>query len=112
LVGEVHDVDRLADIPPADPDRPVLAMVPFRQITERGFDAHDDGAPLRILTATQTERIPVTELVGILPADPIDLTGEHLSVSDEEYAEIVTRVIQDEIGNGEGANFVIRRDVV
>ena len=112
LVGEVHDVGLLADIPPAAPDRPVLAMVPFRQITERGFDAHDDGAPLRVLVATQTERIPATEAIGILPAESIEVTGEHFSVSDEDYAAIVTRVIEDEIGNGEGANFVIRRDVV
>ncbi|MCK0110654.1 chorismate-binding protein [Ornithinimicrobium sp. F0845] len=112
LVGDVRDVGLLADIPPATPDRPVLAMVPFRQITERGFDAHDDGAPLRLLVATETERIPAEVAIGILPAEPVEVTGEHFSVSDEEYAGIVTRVIEDEIGNGEGANFVIRRDVV
>ncbi|OZB80046.1 MAG: chorismate-binding protein, partial [Microbacterium sp. 14-71-5] len=31
-------------------------------------------------------------------------------LSDEDYAAIVERVIADEIGRGEGANFVIRRD--
>ncbi|WP_109471618.1 anthranilate synthase family protein [Ornithinimicrobium cavernae] len=112
LVGEVHDVGLLADIPAATADRPVLAMVPYRQITERGFAAHDDGTPLRVLVATQTERIPVGQLSGILPSAPVEVTGEHFSVSDEDYAGIVTRVIEDEIGNGEGANFVIRRDVV
>lgn len=112
LVGDVRDVDLLADIPTATAATPVLAMVPFRQITERGFDAHDDGTPLRVLVATQTERIPLDLLLGILPSDPVEVTGERFSVTDEAYAEIVTSVIEDEIGNGEGANFVIRRDVV
>ena len=112
LVGDVQDVAALAAIPTASPEQPVLAMVPFRAITERGFDAHDDGTPLRVLVATATERIGVGELPGILPAAPIEVTGERFSVSDEEYAEIVTRVIEEEIGNGEGANFVIRRDVI
>ncbi len=50
LTGEVVDVPLLADIPLASTDghaREVLALVPFRQVVERGFDCHDDGAPLR-----------------------------------------------------------------
>ena len=112
LVGDVADVAELGDIPQATTEAPVLALVPFRQITERGFAAHDDGAPLRVLVAHETERVPVDAAAGILPTGPVEVTGERFSVSDEEYAGIVTRVIEEEIGNGEGANFVIRRDVV
>jgi phenazine biosynthesis protein phzE len=112
LVGQVHDVAELADIPAARPDQPVLAMVPFRQITERGFAAHDDGAPLRVLLASERELVSVDDAITALPADPVPMTGQRFSVSDSAYAEIVTRVIEDEIGNGEGANFVIRRDVL
>ncbi|USQ75915.1 chorismate-binding protein [Ornithinimicrobium cryptoxanthini] len=112
LVGEVQDIGLLADIPEATAGRPVLALVPFRQVTERGFDAHDDGTPLRVLVAAATERIPVDLLRDILPSAAVEVTDERFSVSDEEYAEIVTSVIEDEIGNGEGANFVIRRDVI
>ena len=112
LVGDVQDIALLADIPEAVAGRPVLTLVPFRQVTERGFDAHDDGAPLRVLVATETERVPVDLLLGILPVGAVAVTDERFSVSDKEYAEIVTSVIEDEIGNGEGANFVIRRDVV
>ncbi len=112
LVGEVDDVDLLAQIPAAAPGIPVLAIVPFRQITERGFDAHDDGTPLRVLRATAFERVPLAHLTQLLPRGHVEVTDERFSVSDDDYAAIVERVIMDEIGNGEGANFVIRRDIV
>src|SRR5690606_13976564 len=112
LVGEVEDLARLHDIPRPTQEAPVLAMVPYRQIAERGFDVHDDGAPLRVLRPTLTGRVPVEDLVAALPTGPVHVTGERFSVSDEDYAATVAQVIEDEIGEGEGANFVIRRDVV
>ncbi|GAA1166076.1 phenazine biosynthesis protein PhzE [Ornithinimicrobium humiphilum] len=112
LVGEVSDLALLADVPRPRPDAPVLALVPYRQISERGFDVHDDGTPLRVLVATGYERVPVEDLVAALPDVPVEVDGEHFSVSDDDYAATVERVIEDEIGEGEGANFVIRRDVV
>ena len=116
VVGDITDIDTLAQIPPAQTGLPNLTLVPFRQIAERGFDVYDDGTPLRVLAATAYERVPVIDLVhhlhAALPPGIIEVTGERFSVSDDEYAEIVTRVIEDEIGNGEGANFVIRRDIL
>lgn len=112
IVGEIRDIDVLTDIPSAQPDLPVLTLVPFQQIQERGFDAHDDGTPLRVLAATQLERIPREEVHALLPKIDVNVTNDRFSVSDEDYAQIVSRVIDDEIGNGEGANFVIRRDIL
>ncbi len=46
-----------------------------------------------------------------LPDEPIATTGEHgFDIDDEAYADIVRRIIDDEIGNGEGANLVIARN--
>ncbi|GAA1146880.1 chorismate-binding protein [Ornithinicoccus hortensis] len=112
LRGTTADVARLADIPAAEEGHPVLAMVPFRQIAERGFAVRDDGTPLRVLTGTAYERVPVEAVVAALPTGEVEVTDERFSVSDEDYAAIVSRVIEEEIGNGEGANFVIRRDVL
>ncbi|WP_454048611.1 anthranilate synthase family protein [Cellulomonas sp. Marseille-Q8402] len=109
LVGDVHDVDRLADIP-LDGGT-VLAMVPFRQVRERGFAAHDDGAPLRCLLVRDREQVPVTEALALLP-DPVGVTPGGFDVDDAAYAERVRTVLRDEIGRGEGANFVLRRDYV
>ncbi|MFD8802794.1 anthranilate synthase family protein [Streptomyces atroolivaceus] len=107
MVGEVREVDRLADIPVGE--LPSLALVPFRQIAERGFDVRDDGTPLSVLVAEEAYELPLAEVLAQLPAHDVRVEDGAFDVPDEEYADIVRRVIEDEIGQGEGANFVIRR---
>ncbi|MFH9607812.1 anthranilate synthase family protein [Streptomyces sp. NPDC017448] len=107
LIGGVREVDRLADLPVGT--SPALALVPFRQIAERGFDVRDDGAPLSVLTAEETHELELAELLAALPAHDVAVEDRGFDVPDAEYADIVRRVIRDEIGRGEGANFVIRR---
>ncbi|MDQ0796823.1 anthranilate synthase family protein [Streptomyces sp. B1I3] len=107
LIGAVREVDRLAAIPVGE--RPSLALVPFRQIAERGFDVRDDGTPLAVLVADESCELPADEVLAQLPAHDVRVEGGAFDVGDEEYADIVGRVIEDEIGQGEGANFVIRR---
>ncbi|MCX4822510.1 anthranilate synthase family protein [Streptomyces sp. NBC_01142] len=107
LIGAVHELERLADIP--DGDRVSLALVPFCQIRERGFDVRDDGTPLSVLVADESYEIPLADVLESLPAHAVRVEGGAFDVDDDEYAGIVRRVIDDEIGRGEGANFVIRR---
>ncbi|MFI8942325.1 anthranilate synthase family protein [Streptomyces syringium] len=116
LLGPVGEAGRLADIPlpsgaPAGggPAHDALALVPFRQIRERGFEVRDDGTPLLVLRPEESYELPLAEVLAALPAHEVRVDGGAFDVSDEEYARIVERVIEDEIGTGEGANFVIRR---
>ncbi|MFD0253595.1 anthranilate synthase family protein [Streptomyces sp. NPDC127113] len=104
LLGPVTEHGRLADLPDEG-----LALVPFRQIRERGFDVRDDGTPLLALTPEERYDIPLAEALDRLPAHEVHVEGGGFDVGDEEYAEIVGRVLEEEIGAGEGANFVIRR---
>ncbi|MEE1834222.1 anthranilate synthase family protein [Streptomyces sp. SP17KL33] len=104
LIGPVTTYERLADLPDEG-----LALVPFRQIRERGFDVRDDGTPLSVLMPEESYALPLERALAQLPAHDVRVEGGGFDVGDEEYAEIVGRVLRDEIGRGEGANFVIRR---
>jgi phenazine biosynthesis protein phzE len=104
LLGPVTTYDRLADLPDEG-----LALVPFRQIRERGFDVRDDGTPLAVLTPEETHTLSLQEALDQLPAHGVRVENGGFDVADEEYAGIVGRVLDEEIGRGEGANFVIRR---
>ncbi|MGQ5226772.1 anthranilate synthase family protein [Streptomyces sp. yara] len=104
LTGPVTSRDRLADLPDEG-----LALVPFRQIRERGFEVRDDGTPLLVLTPEERHEIPLDEALAALPSHDVRVEGGGFDVGDEEYARIVGRVLDEEIGRGEGANFVIRR---
>jgi 2-amino-4-deoxychorismate synthase len=122
LGGTREDLDRLADIPlelgPPPPGRPRsdphfdrLVCVPFRQVRERGFEAHDDGTPLSSITIEDEHAVPLEELMGLLPDEPVTTVRPGgFETSDEEYGRIVEAIIRDEIGNGEGANLVIGRN--
>ncbi|MER7665676.1 anthranilate synthase family protein [Streptomyces sp. NPDC096193] len=107
LIGPVHEAQALADIPVTD--RPSLALVPFRQIRERGFDVRDDGTPLSVLVADEYTEMPLAEALERLPSHRVRVEGGSFDVDDAAYADIVRRVVEEEIGSGEGANFVIRR---
>ncbi|MGW1619639.1 anthranilate synthase family protein [Streptomyces sp. NPDC002172] len=104
LLGPVTARDRLADLPEEG-----LALIPYRQIRERGFDVRDDGTPLQVLTPTVVCHIPLDEALAALPSHDVHVESGAFDVDDDAYAEIVGRVLREEIGRGEGANFVIRR---
>ncbi|MFG2545007.1 anthranilate synthase family protein [Streptomyces sp. NPDC048594] len=118
LVGEVREHATLDALPlpaaarEADAHHEVLTVVPFRQVTERGFDCADDGAPLLSLTVREQAAVPLAEVLNRVPDRGIELSGGDFDVSDDDYAAVVGRVIADEIGTGQGANFVIKRSFV
>jgi phenazine biosynthesis protein phzE len=111
--GPRTDLERLADVPlgtgPGD-GWEQLVLVPFRQVRERGFDAHDDGTPLTAIAAELRREVPLDALMALLPDTEIELADRGgFETSDEEYARTVQAIIDDEIGRGEGANLVVGR---
>ncbi|WPO76624.1 anthranilate synthase family protein [Streptomyces sp. KN37] len=119
LTGEVsaHATLDALPLPPAarrtgTAHHEVLAVVPFRQVAERGFDCADDGTPLLALTVRDQATVPLADVLARVPDHGIRMSGGHFDVSDDDYADIVSRVIADEIGTGQGANFVIKRSFV
>src|SRR5689334_6946492 len=116
LGGRRTVVESLLDVPLEDgvpepghiADR--LLAVPFRQVRERGFEAHDDGTPLVVVDVEVEREFSVAEVV-----EAIDDTGVEFAdrggfeTDDAAYAKVVEAIIEDEIGQGEGANLVVGR---
>ncbi|MFD7406343.1 chorismate-binding protein [Streptomyces sp. NPDC059866] len=114
LLTETAHCAALADLPLPGEAAPeggheLLALVPYRQITERGFTAHDDSEPLIAMAVTAQQTLPLADVRLRLPNEPVKIDQDGFDVSDQAYADIVRRVIADEIGTGQGANFVIKR---
>ncbi|QUQ67698.1 phenazine-specific anthranilate synthase component I [Kutzneria sp. CA-103260] len=107
LVGDVVEVPSLSEIPLSDNE--VLAIVPYRQIAERGFECVDDGAPLLALLVRERETCTMDEVLARVPDVPFELADAGFDVDDAAYGEIVRKVLTEEIGQGAGANFVIKR---
>jgi phenazine biosynthesis protein phzE len=117
LGGTREDLSRLADIrlesgPPMTGRRfDKLVAVPFRQVSERGFEAHDDHTPLSSIDVEYEAEVPLDELLAMLPDESVNVADPGgFEIDDQAYEQIVTRIIDDQIGNGEGANVVIARD--
>ncbi len=110
-VASILDVP-LEDGPPPEGRRfDRLVAIPYRQIAERGFEAHDDGTPLTVVDIASELELPLSDVLGALPDEEIDFTDRGgFESSDEEYADVVEAIIRDEIGNGEGANLVVGRN--
>lgn len=114
LTGPVSVVDRVADLPIPDSahgpcSADVLALLPYRQLAERGFPVPDDGRPLLAMTVREQASLSRAAVLDRVPDVPIRMTDERFDIDDDAYADLVRRIIADEIGVGEGANFVIKR---
>ncbi len=114
--GRRSEVERILDVPledgsPADGRRfDRLLAIPFRQVAERGFEAHDDGAPLVVVDIDTELEIPVDEVLAAIPDVTVEFTDRGgFETDDDDYAKVVEAIIRDEIGNGEGANLVVGR---
>jgi len=106
--GTLHRTRELAEAP-APGNLPVVSMVPYAQIRERGFPVHDGGEEILSIVPDSVTEIDPDDLrlppgTALLEVDDLELT-----MSDQEYAATVEAVVRDEICRGEGANFLISR---
>ncbi|WP_300679754.1 anthranilate synthase family protein [Nocardioides sp.] len=110
IAESLLDIPLESGVPAAGHVADRLVAVPFRQITERGFEAHDDGTPLVVVDIETEFELSVAEVLAALPDDEIGFTDRGgFGTSDEAYEKVVEQIINDEIGEGQGANLVIGR---
>jgi 2-amino-4-deoxychorismate synthase len=110
--GQIVHAKLLAEMPrPARADRqglPVISMVPYTQLRERGYELHDDSEPILSLVVSELREV---DLGAVLP-DPepeFSTSGVTFEVGDDEYGRIVQRIVDEEICHGMGSNFLISR---
>src|SRR5689334_21990909 len=53
----------------------VFVLLPYRQIRERGYPAHDDGAPLLAISIDEQQDYPLSGVLDKLPRRSFALTG-------------------------------------
>jgi len=88
-----------------------ISMIPFCQIRERGYNVIDEGDKILSINIEDQQRILVDELIPLLPDNLIKLEKNiKYDMSSQEYEGVIQKIIAREIGNGEGANFVIPRN--
>src|ERR1044072_7914727 len=116
LAGPRTDLKSLADIPLAASTQAgwqSLVLVPFAQVQERGFVAHQDGTPLSVIRADVHREVALEDVLAGCPDVPVEFAarppraGESLpaggapsgfDTSDADYASLVRTVIDAEIG--------------
>src|SRR3954462_3853205 len=75
--GSRSEVERLSDVPlsvgaPQDGRRfDRLLAIPFPQVRERGFEAHDDGTPLPVVDIEFEVELPLPALLPARPEEPV-----------------------------------------
>jgi phenazine biosynthesis protein phzE len=97
-----HAID---DLPSDD----LLVVLPYQQIAERGYAFRPDDAGLLGMAVRDTRVVDFEQFMREVPDTVTEISGGHFDVSDDEYADIVRSVVREEIGTGEGSNFVIKR---
>lgn len=117
LTGESCRFQRIKDIPRQHGgtcNRRVydtISVIPFCRIREKGYSARDEGEQIRTIRITSHGEVPAEDLIkAILDRPPVMREDIRYDTTEEEYAEIIRDIITNEIGNGEGANFVIPRN--
>lgn len=116
LIGSSNTLKSLDDIVLPDVNNSkseathdTLLLLPYQQISSRGFDAIDDGTPLISINIEQQQQHPKDTVIGRLPSLPIQVKDSGFDIDDDSYKSIVQDILDKEISKGKGASFVIRR---
>jgi len=89
-----------------------VGVIPFSQIRELGYEAKEDDTKIRCMQVKEQTRVEIGDLFVAIPDEPIRTEGGFDSEdSDEEYADRVRRIIEEEIKEGNACNVVISANI-
>lgn len=116
FIGNVTAYETLDDIPigcdehELNNGHDVLVLIPYQQIKERNFDYVNDQTPLIAIKIDKHTTLSKADILENLKDTSINLNNERYDISDDEYKDTVRKIISNEIGQGAGANFVLKRE--
>lgn len=116
IIGNASIINSLNDVDPMPLDSndeetmlDTLVLLPYRLISERGFDAVDDGTPLVAIKIDRHEQVSVEDVIDKIPSLSVETVNSGFDIDDQQYMSLVQAILDDEISRGSGASFVIRR---
>ncbi len=86
-----------------------VSLVPFCQARERGWPVRDGGEEIVTLVVDNAEYHELSDVLPALPERANRLEGLSYDSTSAQYEETIRRIVSEEIGTGQGANFVIAR---
>jgi phenazine biosynthesis protein phzE len=110
--GDVQPCSSLGAIPPLPAGQETsasIAIIPYRQLIERNYACVDDGEPLLVLQVASQQTVMLDAALRSWPEGSICVSGGGFDIDDPEYVQKARDIIANEIGSGEGSNFVLKR---
>lgn len=112
--GSISHARELKDIPrrSGKPDVATLdsvSLVPFSQARERGWPVHDGGEPIVTLEVEHADYYELPDVLPALPERANRIEGLQYDSTPAQYEDTIRKIVGEEIGSGQGANFVIAR---
>lgn len=89
-----------------------LILIPYRQIAENGFKVTDDNTPLFVMDINQQEIKTLDDVITAIPSCDTAIENDGFDIDDRTYESIVNSILKNEIGQGKGASFVIKRSYI
>lgn len=117
LTGPIKNIDQLDEIPRKKGTSnngketfDTLSILPFNQVKELGFVANSNNEKILCMEIKEQHYLDQNELLDILPKETTTLSDKGCFYpEDADYAKQIRTIINEEIGQGEGCNFVIPR---
>ncbi len=86
-----------------------ISLIPFCQAKERGFQVHDGGETIKTILVNHQQEIALDDFLQTIANALVQIDEPEYQTSRQTYQQLIDKIIKDEIGTGQGANFVIAR---
>lgn len=108
MPGVAHFIDDVVADQNTNGSEKIL-LLPFRQVTERGYRAVNDDVPILSMPVLSRQWVALEQAVKTLPDTPMAVRDTHFNLDDVQFGKRVSQLIEQEIGQGAGSNFVLHR---